>query len=285
MLLPLSVVVMSGGTAVIMLVWFFWAVGGLETLAAALMSNVRRTSPAFMSMPDVARAAMATAWECAGTLGGAVLLLAAVAMFVERRHRGLLVLLACYVGWTIAFNLIMFRLPGAGTSYLDSAVPALALLAGTSAARLVELATTPTTRTLVASSAIAIQIAGSLSLYERPRPNGSRVAAAYIAAHDPRTSGVLADTVAIEFYSGHPVRAVPFTYPRELVLRSLEGRSGEDISFVVVDPSSAHRNLDAVRQQWNTLLGEHFELVAAGAPGLHVYRRRGPVTHTGLVDR
>jgi hypothetical protein len=141
--------------------------------------------------------------------------------------------------------------------------------------RIVQLAPTRSTRTLLALAATAIQLADSPSLpYERPRPNGSRVAAAYIAAHSPPTAGVLAETVAIEFYSGRPVRPPPFTYPRELVLRSLEGRSSDDISFVVVDPRSTHRNLDAIRQQWNTSLAEHFELVSANAPGLSVYRRR-----------
>jgi len=130
---------------------------------------------------------------------------------------------------------------------------------------------------LLGSSAIAIQLAGSASSsYQLPRPNGSRVAAAYIAAHSLPTAGVLAETVAIEFYADRPVRVVSFTYPRELVLQSLEGKSGDDISFVVVDANVAIKNLDAIRPQWNTLLAKHFELVPAGAPGLQVYRRREP---------
>jgi len=108
------------------------------------------------------------------------------------------------------------------------------------------------------------------STYERPRPNGSRVATAYIAAH----SAQAVETVAIEFYCDRPVRAVSFTFPRELVLRSLEGTSGDDISYVVTDSAAAPENLDAIRQQWDTLMAEHFELVSVGAPGLNVYRRR-----------
>jgi hypothetical protein len=107
------------------------------------------------------------------------------------------------------------------------------------------------------------------------RTNGSRVAAAYIAAHSPTTAGVLAETVAIEFYSGRPVRAVSFTFPKDLVLRSLDGTSGDDISYVVINARVPPKNLDAIRQQWDTLLAQHFELVPANAPGLHVYRRRG----------
>jgi 4-amino-4-deoxy-L-arabinose transferase-like glycosyltransferase len=275
MVLPLSVMVVSGATAVIALIWFFWAFGGREGLATMLTLNAGRISAASMSMLEIARAVMGTARECERTLGAAVLLLGAFAVCVEQRHRGLLVLLAGYVAATIAFNLILFRLPGAGSSYLDSAVPALALLAGPAAVRIVELATTTPARALLASAAIVIQLADSpASPYQLPRPNGSRVAAAYIAAHSPRTAGVLADTVAIEFYSERPVRAVSFTFPRQLVLQSLDGTSGDDISYVVIEPGPAPKNLDAMQQQWNTLLGEHFELVSAGAPGLHVYRRR-----------
>jgi hypothetical protein len=275
MLLPLSAIVVSGATGVITLIWFFWTFGGREGLTSTLALNAERISSASMSMLEIARAVIGTARECESTLGAAVLLLGAFAVCAEHRHRGLLVLLASYVAATVAFNLTLFRLPGAGSSYLHSAVPALALLTGPAAVRIVELATTTAARALLASTAIAIQLADSpSSAYELPRPNGSRVAAAYIAAHSPRTAGVLAETVAIEFYSDRPVRAVSFTFPRQLVLQSLEGTSGDDISYVVIDPNSAPKNLDAIRQQWNTLVGEHFELVSAGAPGLHVYRRR-----------
>jgi len=273
--LPLSAAVASGGLAVIALIWFFWAFGGREGVTGTLALNANRISPASMSMSQIVEAVIGTARECESTLGGIALLLGAAAIWSESRHRGLVVLLASYVVATIAFNLAVFRLPGAGSSYLDSAVPALALLIGPTAVRFVQLATTPLTRTLLALSAIAIQFADSPSVsYERPRPNGSRVAAAYIAANSPPTAGVLADTLAIEFYTGRPVRPPPFTYPRELVLRSLEGRTADDISFVVVDPGTMHRNLDAIRPQWHALLAEHFEPVPAQAPGLIVYRRR-----------
>jgi len=275
MLLPLSAMVVSGATAVIMLFWFFWAFGGREGLTTTLTVNAGRISTGSMSMVGIARAVMGTARECERTLGAAVLLLGAFAVCVEQRHRGLLVLLASYVAATVAFNLVLFRLPGAGSSYLDSAVPALALLAGAAAVRMVELATTTAARALLASAAIVIQLADAPSSpYEVPRPNGSRVAAAYIAAHSPRTAGVLAETVAIEFYSERPVRAVSFTVPRDLILQSLDGTSGDDISYVVIESGSAPKNLDAMQQQWSTLVGEHFELVSAGAPGLQVYRRR-----------
>jgi hypothetical protein len=274
MRLPLSAIVVSGATATILLFWFFWVFGGSETLAATLTMNAERMNPVSMSMPQVARAMMDTARECEGALGGAILLLAAFTTCAEHRHRGLVVLLAGYVAATIAFNLIVFRLPGAGSSYLHSAVPALALLAGPAAARFVELGTTTATRITLASAACAIQLAGAASLPDgRPRPNGSRVAAAYIAAHSLPTAGVLAETVAIEFYSGHPVRPVGFTYPQQIVLRSLEGTSGDDISFVVVDAGATPGRLHELRQQWDKLLAEHFDLVAAGAPGLNVYQR------------
>jgi hypothetical protein len=86
---------------------------------------------------------------------------------------------------------------------------------------------------------------------------------------------VLAETVSIDFYTGHPVRPVSFTFPRELILRSLDGSSGDDISFVVVSSRAIPRNLESIREGWDRLLLHHFELVPAAAPGLHVYRRRG----------
>jgi 4-amino-4-deoxy-L-arabinose transferase-like glycosyltransferase len=274
-LLPLSAMIVGGATAVIALVWFFWAFGGGETLAATLTWNAGRLNPVSMSMFDIAWATVATARECESTLGGAVLLLGTFTLCAEARHRGLLVILASYVAATIAFNLTLFRLPGAGTSYLHSAVPALALLAGPGAARLLEGATSTTLRALLALAAIAIQIAGAPpGQYAPPRPNGSHAAATYIAAHSAPDAGVLAETVAIEFYSGRPVRALGNTFPRELVLSSLEGKSADDISFVVVDARAAPKNLDALRREWDRLLAKHFELVPAGAPGLHVYRRR-----------
>jgi len=272
---PLFTAVLSGGAAAIALIWFFWAFGGRYMLLDTLMRNMNRISSASMSRPEIIQAVFGTARECEGALGGAVLLLGGFAISVEHRHHGLLVLLASYVAATIAFNLILFRLPGAGSSYLDSAVPVLALLSGPAAARMIAFAQRTTTRTLLASAAIAIQLADSPSLaYELPRPNGSRVAAAYIAAHSQPTAGVLAETVAIEFYSGRPVRAVSFTFPKELVLQSLTGTSGDDISFVVIDGTTAPKNFDAIRQQWNTLLAQHFELIPVGAPGLNVYLRR-----------
>jgi hypothetical protein len=126
----------------------------------------------------------------------------------------------------------------------------------------------------LAGAAVAVQIAGSPALLERPRLNASHAVASYIAARSPSTAGVLADTVAIEFYSRLPVRAAPFTYPRELVLESLEGTVRDDILFVVIDSAGVHRNLDAYRQQIDALLARNFELVPAGGAALHVYRRR-----------
>jgi 4-amino-4-deoxy-L-arabinose transferase-like glycosyltransferase len=274
-LLPLSAVVGSGAIAVIALVWYFWAFGGPDTLVTTLTWNAGRIGPLSMSMVDLARAVVDTARECESILGGAALLLGVFAVCAEERHRDLLVLLGSFVAATIAFNLILFRLPGAGGTYLDSAVPALALLAGSAAARIVALATAARTRALLASAVVAIQIVGSpAGQYAPPRPNRTRAAAEYIAAHSKPTAGVLAETVAIEFYSGRPVRGIGLTYSRQHILQSLEGTSGDDISFVVVDAVAPPKNLAPVRQQWDALLAAHFERVPAGAPGLHVYRRK-----------
>jgi hypothetical protein len=274
-LLPLSFVFVSGAAALGALLAYFGVFGGVDTLTGTLTWNVGRATAGSMSMPAVARSLVNTARECQTHLGAVALLLGVLALYTERRQRGLVVLLASYVAATIGFNLILFRLPGAGSVYLDSAVPALALLAGPAAVRVIALAATTAGRAALALAMIVLQLAGSPAYaYQQPRPKASRVAAAYIAAHGQARSGVLAETVAIEFYSRHPVRAASFTYPRELVLRSLEGTSGDDISFVVVRRGVTPANLDSIRPQWDTLLSRHFELVSADAAGLDVYRRK-----------
>ena len=275
MLLPTSAAAIGGAIATAVLGGFFWTFGGPEVFSRTASFNADRMNPAAMSTLQTAREVLTTAGECVTALGGAVLLVAVFAVCTERRHRGLLVLLASYVAAMVAFNIIFFRLPGAGDVYLHAAVPALAVLAGVGAARLIELAPTIATRTLLVTTALAIQItAYPASLYELPRVNGSRIVSGYIAAHGAPNAGVLADTIAPEFYSGHPVRIVPFTRPIELVLRSLEGTSGDDISFVAVIRGASHRNLEAVRDRWNALLAEHFEPVETTAAPWKLYRRR-----------
>jgi hypothetical protein len=275
-ILPLSVVVVSGAVAGAVLGVYFWTFGGRDTLTATVAWNVGRFNPASMSALDIAGGVIQTARECVSHLGGPVLLLGIIALCAEERQRGLLIMLASYVAATIGFNLMLFRLPGAGATYLDGAVPALALLAGPGVVRMAVVVTRRATRMVLALAAMAIQLAGFPAYaYQLPRPNGSRVAAAYIAASSPATAGVLAETVAIEFYSGRPVRAVPFTHPKDLIVRSLEGTSGDDISFVVVRSGAEPANLDSIREQWETLLSRHFEIASIGAPGLHVYRRKG----------
>jgi 4-amino-4-deoxy-L-arabinose transferase-like glycosyltransferase len=274
MLRPLMLAVVSAGVGVVALFWYYWAFGGPGTIEGTFTSNVRRASPSSMSVLDIGGALAATARETESRVGGLVLLLGAFSACVENRHRGLVVGLASYCALTIAFNLALFRLPGAGAAYLDSAVGALALLAGPAAIEIGRRAETAGTRLLLAIAAIGIHVAGATpSLFELPRANASRVAAAYIAAVSSPAAGVLAETVAIEFYCGHPVRAVSFTYPKELILRSLDGSSG-DITFVVVDSRTVPKNLELIRDGWDRLLLQHFELVPVGAPGLHVYRRR-----------
>jgi 4-amino-4-deoxy-L-arabinose transferase-like glycosyltransferase len=276
MLQPLIVAVVSGAVGVMALFWYYWAFGGIDTMEGTFAWNVQRASPSSMSLVDIGRALAATARDTQSRLGSVVLLLGAFTACLEKRHRGLVVVLASYCATSIAFNLVLFRLPGAGAAYLDSAVGALALLAGPAAIHIGCWAETARTRILLAMVAVGINVAGAPpSAFELPRRNGSRVAAAYIAAVGSPSAGVLAETVSIEFYTGHPVRPVSFTLPRELILRSLDGSSGDDISFVVVSSSAIPKNLEPVGEGWDRLLLHHFELVPAGAPGLHVYRRRG----------
>ena len=147
-----------------------WAFGGRDMVMATLAWNAERMSPVSMSAVEVARAAIASARECETALGGAVLLLGAAAISTEHRARGLIILLGSYVAASIAFNVALFRMPGAGAAYLHSALPAFAILAGSGSARLIALASSASTRILLIATALAIHIAGSpMWPYQRPR--------------------------------------------------------------------------------------------------------------------
>jgi len=274
MRMPLLTATASGALASLALFGFYWAFTGRQGVASTFAANANRIDPTSLSGMQIAAAIIDTARESEQTLGAVALLLAAVAVWVETRHRGLLVVLGSYVAATLLFNLAVFRLPGAGAAYLDCAVPCLAVLIGPAAVRFVQLGATPSARSLLAAVAVAVQlIDGPSAEYEWPRPNGSRVAAAYIAAHCNATDGVLADTVAVEFYTGRPVRAMAFTFPKELLLRSLDGTSHDRIAFVIVSDGPMHRNLKAIQTQWDALLATYFELAPVAAPGLRVYQR------------
>jgi len=270
---PLAAVVAAGVGALAALVTFFFVFGGQDSLAQTLRLNLQRSGLQVISLADFTQGVATTARECEARLGGTVLLLAATAFCLERRQRDLLFVAGCYVATTIAFNLLLFRLPGSGTFYLDSVVPAVAIMSGAGAVALARVIGDSRRVAVFAVAVAAIQFAGTPpGAYRWPAPNASRMANDYIVANSVQTNGVLAETVAIEFYSGRPVRALPWTFPTELLLRSLDGTSGDDITFVVVRDGVLPRNLEPVRADWDRLLRTHFKPVWAGA-GLHVFQR------------
>jgi hypothetical protein len=153
-------------------------------------------------------------------------------------------------------------------------MPAFAVLGGLGASYLVTAAAT-LPRLVFASSMVGIQIISTPpGFYAFPRPNNSRIASEYIKANSAPTAGVLAETVAIEFYSGRPVRFIPAGFSRKLVLASLAGETSDDIVFVVMNDRTSSR-LQPVEKELAQFLSQDFELVFTVAD-TRVFRRKHP---------
>jgi hypothetical protein len=283
---PLSSTVGAAVVAVGLLAGYLLIFGGWDTIQAAFRRNLLRADVSGMSAPTIAAGAAEALGRVEQRLGGALLVFAALAVLLQRRHRRWVSLVTGYVAISIIFNLVLFRLPGSGTHYLDSVVPAVALLAGASAGALASHLRS----TAVAGAAVVIvlilQVGGAPpGAYVPPRPRGSAAAAAYIAAHSRPTDGVMATTVAVEFYTGRPVRSISFTYPRDLVLRSLDGTSGDHIAFVLLDAADPPKRMQGIADEWTRLLGEHFEPVPLEAGSITVFKRKASERPTSSGER
>jgi hypothetical protein len=270
---PLAFIIAGGIVAVAGLLAFFVAFAESSDVAHTVVYNSGRMSTGPLGPVGMLRAMLATATESVTRLGGALLLLSGLAVLVQRAHRGWLVILTSYVIATLSFNLLFFRLPGSGEHYLDSMVPALALLAGASVVVVAGLVSSGLHRIALGAVVFAIQFAGSPPPLNAWYTNSPRMAAAYIASRGRPSAGVLANSVAIEFYAGNPVRVIGFIAP-DLLFKSLAGTSGDDISFVAVDRGVTPARITHIERQWEELLSRHFQVAPIDIPGMLVYERK-----------
>ena len=270
---PLLVVIAVGALALAVLLVYFGAFGDRSTLMLTATYNAARMSSGDLGPAGIVRAALGVGMRSVWTIGGVLLLAAGAAPLVQRRHRGLLVALGGFVLVTLVFNLALFRLPGSGTYYLQSALPAIAVLAGAAAAGIVDLTGSLLRGGLVTAIAAATQIVGSPpSTHMAKATDGSRSAAAYIAAHGNARAGVLALTPAIQFYTGNPVGIIPYTGERAL-LESLSGTGANDIAFVVIPRGEEPAGTEHIRREWDDLLSRRFAPAPIDVSPLLIYQR------------
>jgi hypothetical protein len=269
---PLCAVVAAGACALALLRAFFLVFGGDTRLAQTVTHNASRMSVGPAGFAASARAVVETGTACVTRVGAVLLFLALIAALLQRSHRTWLSIVTLYVVATLGFNLAFFRLPGAGSHYLDSVVPAVAVLAAPAAIAMTQLVEPWYSKLILGLVAAMIQFVGSPPLLYARYTNPARVAAEYVAAHGGQNAGVLADSVAIEFYSGRPVRPIGFVEP-DLLLRSLEGSTPDDISFVIVTAGTTPRGAEPVKAKWDALLQRHFVVAPTDIPGLRVYQR------------
>ena len=204
----------------------------------------------------------------------------------ESRFAGLLAAFCAAVG---LFNVAVAKLCGAGTYYLISMVPALAVLAGRAAAIALQK---PTTRKNFLLGGVLLGLLAWQGLADRPWqvpfgiPAGSRTAqvAQFLDQIDPEQDGVLAEDTGIQFFSDRPTTVLQFA-PYPAVQMYLEGRGRYPVSFVVLRAASLARPDPFLAKHWPTtqkLLQTHFERLRCPVPGMVVFVRKGkPLRATG----
>jgi hypothetical protein len=269
-----AVIGVAGCVAVVTLLIYFTVFSDQRFLAETLEFNAGRMNYRGIDAVAMARAVLSTAGKIVSGAGGPLLVGAFSALSMQRRHRSLLVILTAYAVASLGFNLVFFRLPGSGSYYLNSAIPALVVLAGASGGAVLELVQSHTRGYAVGIISATIQFAGTPPpLFVPPYVNPHRAAAQYIATHSAPYQGVLATTYAVQFYSGNPVRIIVDSTPA-LLLASLDGTTPDIISFVVIDHGSIPIGAGPIAADWQRLLQERFTLAPVDAPGLAVYVRK-----------
>jgi 4-amino-4-deoxy-L-arabinose transferase-like glycosyltransferase len=197
----------------------------------------------------------------------------------EGRFAGLLAAFCAAVG---LFNVAVAKLCGAGTYYLISMVPALAILAGRAAA--IALQKPPTRKNFLLGGVLLGLLAWQY-VADRPWhapfgiPAGSRTAqvARFLDKIDPAQDGVLAEDTGIQFFSDRPTTVLQFA-PYPAVQMYLEGRGLYPVSFVVLRASSLARPDPFLAKHWpttQTLLQTHFDRLRCPVPGMVVFVRKG----------
>jgi 4-amino-4-deoxy-L-arabinose transferase-like glycosyltransferase len=215
-------------------------------------------------------------------------ILACLAVIPARRPSSLTPLLVCFCLATIAFNLKVRAMPGAGAWYLAPMVPAVALLAGRCLALALDRARQRHSWVMtVAVVAMTLLYAKDHLPWNLPRAdsytNPPRAAGLYIQAHSPPEAGVLADTSAVGFYADRTTARLQFTAP-EMVLGCLAGTGRCPVTHVVLRKYSLENpppNLAPVWGRCRDLLRRRFEPVPVESEEVLVLQRKEPPASTG----
>ena len=276
--IPFLVMGVSGLLAVMCLLAYFIWFDTAQTLASTIDYNTGRMQIRAVGGVVAFRAFLAVAGKIVHYLGGPLLVMALLAVSQQVRHRGLVVILGLYALTSIAFNLFFHRLPGAGSYYLNSLVPSLALLAAAGTGVIVERAPSRALAALCLGLVASVQFVGTPPpLYLPPYSNPARLAAEYIGGHSTRQQAVLATNAAVEFYVGNPVRLTTRAWPA-LLLASLRSTGPESVDFVLLDREGVPAGAASVAPEWNDLLERHFHPVNLKTQPLRLYERNRPVT-------
>lgn len=198
----------------------------------------------------------------------------------ETRFAGLLASFCVAVG---LFNVAVATFWGAGTYYLISMLPALAVLGGRAAAVALDKSTNMKTNYLFAG--LLVGLLAWQCLADRPWrvpfgvPAGSRTAqvAQFLKAIDPGHDGVLAEDTGIQFFSDRPTAPLQFA-PYPAIESYLVGNGPYPVSFVVLRSASMARPDPFLAKHWPTtqkLLLTHFEQIDSPVPGIVIFVRKG----------
>lgn len=191
-------------------------------------------------------------------------------------------LLASYAAAVVLFNVAVAKLCGAGTYYLISLMPALAVLGGRGAAIALE---EPPTRGRFVLGGLLLGLLAWQWLADRPWqvpfriPAGSSIAqvAQFLDQIDPAGDGVLAEDTGVQFFSDRPTTVLQFA-PYEAVQIYLEGRGPYPVSFVVLRAASLAKPDPFLAKHWPTtqkLLKTHFDRLRSPTPNMVIFVRKG----------
>jgi hypothetical protein len=192
-------------------------------------------------------------------------------------------LMACYCVAVALFNLGAFRMPGAGGFYLLAMIPPLAILVGRAAAVVLEPSRGPRTAPLVTAIVVLLGCQfyqarpWRVPLAAKPVSRYAQVAR-YVETTGPAGCGVLADCMAVEYFSDHPTGLMPYmAYP---ALRAyLAGEGSYPVGYVALRQSWLQQPPPALAPHWDEVLGllrREFEPAPAGIDGIVLLARQPP---------
>jgi hypothetical protein len=190
--MPIAAAIGAGVLSLAVLITYFLSFGGTANLTPMLAFNAARMSPGGEPLTSIVRNAVGVATQTVWTIGPVLLASALVACLAQPRDGGLLALLTAYVLATIAFNVIFYRLPGSGSYYLHSAVPAIAILTGAAAGALIDVVRPVARGAAILLVIAAVQlVAAPPSLSVVVRSQSVQHAAVFAAQQAERTGPLL----------------------------------------------------------------------------------------------